>query len=212
MQNSVCTQTRSASIKYRIFASMHKIVGISIIALLVTLLGWCRLGVLAADQKSEGKLPFDPANAKDITPDAFKGILKVYKTPEMNASMPTYVVRGSEYLSLGTSFGGDGVYSVIAADINGDGKKDLVYLYSWGSGLHRTNIGAVEVGAKLIDHQAADMLMDRDEDIKLLTGNGKITISVKDKPYADLVLRADKSGSKVLVLEKRNPAKADMTH
>jgi hypothetical protein len=182
---------------------MNKVVGISIITILVTLLGLCRLGALAADQKSEGKLPFDPAKAKDITPDAFKGILKVYKNPEMNASMPTYVVRGSEYVSLGTSFGGDGVYSVIAADINGDGKKDLVYLYSWGSGLHRTNIGALEVGAQLIDHQAADMLMDRDEDIKLLSGNDNITVSIKGKPYADIVLRADKSGAKKLVLEKR---------
>lgn len=189
---------------------MNKFVGISIIALIVALLCWSRLAAFAADGKAEGKLPFDPANAKDITPDAFKGILKVYKTPEMNASMPTYVVRGNEYVSLGTSFGGDGVYSVIAADINGDGKKDLVYLYSWGSGLHRTNIGAVEVGAKLVDHQAADMLMDQDSDIKLLSSNGKITISVKDKPYADIVLRADKSGSKVLVLEKRNPT--NITH
>lgn len=180
---------------------MNKVVGISLLALTVTFFGF-RFAAIAAEQKNDGELPFDPATARDITPAAFKDILKVYKTPEMNASMPTYVVRGSECLSLGTSFGGDGVYSVIAADINADGKQELVYACSWGSGMHRTNIGVVEVGKKLIEYRAPDMLTFEHRDIKLLSGKGKVTISVKDKLYAEIVLSSDIPGKKTLVLKK----------
>lgn len=184
--------------------SMRKFVGISLLALAASLLGCGCLAAAAKEHKEGGKLPFDPATAKDITPTAFKEILKVYKTPELNASMPTYVVRGNECLSIGTSYGGAGVYSIIAADVNADGTQDLVYACSWGSGLHRTNIGVVEVGTRLVEHRAADMLLFQDQDIKLLSGNGKVTVSVKDKPYADIVLRKESSGSGLLVLEKRN--------
>jgi len=181
-----------------------KFTAMSLLALGFAVFGFCRTATLAAEQKDNGKLPFDPATAKDITPAELKDTLKVYKTPEMNASMPTYVVRGSECLSLSTSFGGDGVYSVIAADVNKDGKQDLVYACSWGSGLHRTNIGVVEVGKTLIEHRATDTLLFDDQDIKLFSGNGKVTISVKDKPYADIVLSSGKSGKKSLALKKRD--------
>lgn len=180
---------------------MNRVVGISLLALTVALFGFC-FAAIAAEQKIGGKLPFDPATAKDITPAAFKGILKVYKTPEMNASMPTYVVRGSECLSLGTSFGGDGVYSVIAADINADGKQDLVYACSWGSGLHRTNIGVVEVGKKLVEYRAPDALLFDDNDIKLLSENDRVTISVRDKPYAQIVFSTNSRNAKILELKK----------
>lgn len=177
---------------------MQKFALFPLLALLIVL----ALSAFAAEEKQSKKLPFDPETAKDITPAPFKGILRVYKTPETNASMPTYVVRGQECLSLGTSFGGNGVYSIIAADINKDGKPDLVYASSWGSGLHRTNIGVVEVGDKLIEHKAPDMLLFEDEDIKLLAGNGRITVSVKGRPFADIVLSSHSSGRKILALKK----------
>lgn len=180
---------------------MNKVVGISLLALTVTFFGF-RFAAIAAEQKNDGELPFDPATAKDITPAAFKDILKVYKTPEMNASMPTYVVRGSECLSLGTSFGGDGVYSVIAADINADGKQELVYACSWGSGMHRTNIGVVEVGKKLIEYRAPDALLFDDNDIKLLAEKNSVTVSVKNKPYAEIVFSKNSQKAKTLELKK----------
>lgn len=181
---------------------MQKFALFQLLALLIVLPLSFALSAFAAEEEQSNKLPFDPATGKDITPTLFKGILKVYKMPETNASMPTYVVRGRECVSLGTSFGGNGIYSIIAADVNKDGKPDLVYASSWGSGLHRTNIGVVEVGDKLIEHKAPDILLFDDEDIKLLAGKGRTTVSVKSRPYAEIVLSSDSSGKKILALKK----------
>lgn len=187
---------------------MNKFAAFSLLLVLLAVIAPCISAACASEQKGnreknmDGKLPFDPTTAKDITPAAFKDILKVYKTPESNSSMPTYAVRGSECLSLGTSFGGSGVYSVIAADVNHDGKQELVYACSWGSGMHRTNIGLVEVGKRLVEYRAPDALLFDDEDIKLLSDNGRVTVSVKGKPFADIVFSTNSQKNKSLVLKK----------
>ena len=52
----------------------------------------------------------------------------------------TFLVRGSkEVRPLGIGFGGSGVMSLCVADLDGDGKPEMVYTYSWGSGLHRSH-------------------------------------------------------------------------
>ncbi len=149
-----------------------------------------------------GSLPFDPTKCKDLTPDSLKGKIKVYKTSEMNSSIPTYVVKEKNCLSIGNSFGGQGVYAVIAADLNGDNQAEIVYASSWGSGMHRTNIGAVEISSDLKDYTAQDMLLFEDEEIKLLPAEGKATLLVRNKPYADIVFETSKDGKKKLVLKK----------
>jgi hypothetical protein len=52
----------------------------------------------------------------------------------------TFLVRGGkEVRPLGIGFGGSGVMSLCIADLDRDGKPELVYTYSWGSGDHRSH-------------------------------------------------------------------------
>lgn len=55
-----------------------------------------------------------------------------------SGSLETYVVADGKAAVLGTGFGGSGVTSVVPYDVNGDGARDLVYAYSYGSGVHRS--------------------------------------------------------------------------
>jgi hypothetical protein len=43
---------------------------------------------------------------------------------------------------LGEYFGGSGVMSACLADLDGDGREELVYSYSFGSGIHRSHVAA----------------------------------------------------------------------
>ncbi|MDF9841523.1 MULTISPECIES: hypothetical protein [unclassified Paenibacillus] len=55
-----------------------------------------------------------------------------------SSSLETYVVADGQAAVLGIGFGGCGVTSVVPYDVNGDGAGDLVYAYSYGSGIHRS--------------------------------------------------------------------------
>ena len=55
----------------------------------------------------------------------------------------TYIIRDKKVTPIGTGFGGYGVASIFTADLNKDGRLELVYTYSWGSGLHRSHIAVL---------------------------------------------------------------------
>lgn len=61
-----------------------------------------------------------------------------YQLFKDGSSLDTYVVADGKAAVLGTGFGGYGVTSVVPFDVSGDGTKDLVYAYSYGSGIHRS--------------------------------------------------------------------------
>ena len=76
----------------------------------------------------------------DITPKDVKEEIQcqIFK---VNYSCETYVVYKSKVFSIGFGFGGFGVVSLATCDFDGNGQKDLIYTFSWGSGLHRSQIG-----------------------------------------------------------------------
>ncbi len=55
-----------------------------------------------------------------------------------------YVMRGSEAVELGRSFGGYGLLSICVCDLDGDGVPELAYSCSWGSGMHRTELAILD--------------------------------------------------------------------
>ncbi len=62
----------------------------------------------------------------------------VFKYDQSCASLLMFNGRMS---TLGSWFGGFGVHNFAVADVNGDGRTELYFAYSSGSGLHRSSVG-----------------------------------------------------------------------
>ena len=76
----------------------------------------------------------------DITPKNIKEEIgcQIFK---VNYTCETYIVNKSKVYAIGLGFGGYGVVNIETCDLDYDGHKDLIYTFSWGSGLHRSHIG-----------------------------------------------------------------------
>lgn len=53
----------------------------------------------------------------------------------------SFLLYDGETYPFGEWFGGFGVTSFAVADLNEDGKTELYFTYSWGSGIHRSQVG-----------------------------------------------------------------------
>lgn len=73
-----------------------------------------------------------------------------------DSSAETYIVTDQKAVHIGEAFGGFGVTSTLPYDVNKDGTFDLVYAYSWGSGLHRSVISWIDLKS-FTDHIVEDM-------------------------------------------------------
>ena len=59
----------------------------------------------------------------------------------------TYLLFDGSVEPLGESFGGHGVMSCCVTDLDADGSPELVYSYSWGSGIHRSQLAVARIVA-----------------------------------------------------------------
>lgn len=53
----------------------------------------------------------------------------------------TFLIRGDRVVQLGTAVGGRGVTSLRVTDLDADGAPELVYAFSFGSGIQQTRLG-----------------------------------------------------------------------
>lgn len=67
---------------------------------------------------------------------------------KFDASCRSYLLYENEIYPLGTWFGGIGVTSFAVADLNTDGKFELYFTFSWGSGMHRSQVGYFDSASK----------------------------------------------------------------
>ena len=83
----------------------------------------------------------------DITPENIKDEIgcQIFKD---NSTYETYVIYKGELFRIGFGFGGMGVVMVTTCDFKEDGQKDLIYTFSFGSGLHRSHIGVFDLSEK----------------------------------------------------------------
>lgn len=83
----------------------------------------------------------------NITPDfvAENSDFAIFK---YDTSTESFVMYDGEIHSIGTCFGGYGITGMALADLNNDGQYELYYTFSWGSGLHRSQIGYFDPASK----------------------------------------------------------------
>ncbi len=81
-------------------------------------------------------VPEDISNDYGI--NIFKSDLSCYSALEYD----------NEEYPLGGWFGGFGVTSFAIADLNEDGEFELYFTYSWGSGIHRSQVGYFDTASK----------------------------------------------------------------
>ena len=76
----------------------------------------------------------------DITPEnVYEEIgCQIFK---VNHTCESYIAYGNNIIPIGMGHGGWGLVDVEMCDFDHNGQKDLLYTYSWGSGLHRSLIG-----------------------------------------------------------------------
>jgi hypothetical protein len=53
----------------------------------------------------------------------------------------TFLIRAGQVVQLGTAFGGFGVTSLVVSDLDADGRAELLFSYSFGSGIHQSRLG-----------------------------------------------------------------------
>jgi hypothetical protein len=91
--------------------------------------------------------------------------VQVFQITEGPPSYRTYVVRDGRAEQIGEGFGGYGVVSMCAADLNGDGADELVYSFSWGSGIHRSRLAYADLRQPALVQHVAEAACFRMEDM-----------------------------------------------
>lgn len=119
--------------------------------------------------------------------------IKVFKS---NESCRTYLLYQDDLYELGNYFGGYGVTSFALADINEDSKLELYFTTSWGSGMHRSNIGYFDFADRKINYfdysyVGSDMVLVREDDNTLSAYHGDIVSDDEDKIFVNMKLSKD---------------------
>ena len=96
----------------------------------------------------------------DITPKNVKTEIgcQIFK---VNYTCETYVLYKSKLFQIGIGFGGFGLVSLATCDFDGNKQKDIIYTFSWGSGLHRSQIGVFNF-SKEIEERLNFVQMNKD--------------------------------------------------
>jgi len=87
---------------------------------------------------------------KEITIERVWGRLdaQIFKVTEGVRADETYVIKDRKVYHIGIGFGGQGVTSMVVADPSGDGRDKLIFAFSSGSGIHRSQVAVFDLLAK----------------------------------------------------------------
>ena len=99
-------------------------------------------------------------SCRNITPDFVKehSELQIFKYGE---TCDSFLLWQDRVLPLGTGFGGLGITSMALADLNQDGAYELYFTYSFGSGIHRSMLGAFDPSEEKL-HQPEEVCWNED--------------------------------------------------
>lgn len=97
------------------------------------------------------KLPagYEEDTCFNVTPESIseKYGFTIYK---YDSSCASFLMYEEAVYPLGEWFGGYGATSFAVADMNGDGEKEVYFTFSWGSGIHRSQIGYFDTADKTV--------------------------------------------------------------
>ena len=110
----------------------------------------------------------------NITP-AFLEQNSPYSIFKFNQSCASYLLYDGAVTPLGEYFGGSGLDSAALADLNSDGQDELYFTFSWGSGLHRSQLGYFDPAAKEIT--ILDVSFMSEDCMVAPDGDGGLTVS-----------------------------------
>ncbi len=74
--------------------------------------------------------------------------VQVFKVRGDVLNNESYVIKADKVYYIGQGFGGHGVSSLGVADLDKSGQAMLVYVFGWGSGIHRAHIAVFDIAAK----------------------------------------------------------------
>lgn len=79
----------------------------------------------------------DEEHCYNVTPDriAKETSARIFKFSD---SCATFIYLNGQIYPLGEWFGGYGFVNAVPCDFDNDGNTDILYTYSWGSGIHRS--------------------------------------------------------------------------
>lgn len=164
-----------------------------------------------AEDGTEGNV-FSYELCYNITPKEVieKSNCQIFKYSD---SCESYLLYEGQIVSMGISFGGLGLVDVKVCDFDKDGNHELLYTYSFGSGLHRSHVAHFDLKTKRqteLDYTYLNddmmIVINADEQVSLYHANveaGKIGLIDFDltagKYLADVVYE----NGKLSVLEKQ---------
>jgi len=95
----------------------------------------------------ENEKPLLAANVdlplKEITTDDARKRLgvQIFKVTDGHFHCDSFLLHDGKVERIGIGFGGWGVMSIVVTDFNSDQQPEILYAYSWGSGIHRSCLG-----------------------------------------------------------------------
>ncbi|HEY5562319.1 MAG TPA: hypothetical protein VIK72_11300 [Clostridiaceae bacterium] len=126
----------------------------------------------------------------EITPKNVKEQIgcQIFK---VNYTCETYVVNKSKVYAIGIGFGGYGVVNIETCDLDADGKKDLIYTFSFGSGMHRSHIGIFNFSKEkeeLLDFEQMneDIMLEKKSDNNFKIYSAKVSSENLDFIHLEL--------------------------
>lgn len=119
-----------------------------------------------AQNNSAAFSSFRREDCRDITTDE---IFKATGATLFKYDYETYLIYDRQLYPIAMGFGGWGLTDIVTCDFDQDGVFDLLYTYSWGSGLHRANLALFRFPAmreEVLDfiHMNADALLAKESD------------------------------------------------
>jgi hypothetical protein len=67
--------------------------------------------------------------------------VQVFRVTGEAFARDSFLISGNKVLPLGTASGGQGLTSLVIGDLDRDGRAELLFAYSFGSGIHQSRIG-----------------------------------------------------------------------